>query len=72
LATIQNIAALRRMEGGKPDGLVRFKAGETSYAFALDEYESWAADLAEAAKRTLEDPLERKRKSLDDAEDDDE
>jgi hypothetical protein len=69
LATIQNIAALRRMEGGKPDGLVRFNADDVTYAFALDEYETWAADLAEAAKRTLEDPVERKRKSKDDDED---
>jgi hypothetical protein len=72
LATIQNIAALWRMEGGKPDGLVRFNADDVTYAFALDEYETWAADLAEAAKRTLEDPLERKRKSKDDDEDVDE
>jgi hypothetical protein len=69
LAAIQNIAALRRMEGGKPDGLVRFNADDATYAFALDEYETWAADLAEAAKRTLEDPVERKRKSKDDDED---
>jgi len=57
------------MEGGKPDGLVRFNADDVTYAFALDEYETWAADLAEAAKRTLEDPVERKRKSKDDDED---
>lgn len=70
LTTVQNIAALKRMEGGKPDGLVRFTAGEEEFAFALDDYEAWASDLAEAAKRTLEEPVERKRKGKDDEDDD--
>jgi hypothetical protein len=69
LALIQNIAALRRMEGGKPDGLVRFMVESETYAFALDNYEAWASDLAEAAKRTLEEPVERKRKGKDEDED---
>lgn len=64
LSTIQSIAALKRMEGGSPDGLLRFMVGaHLQLAFALDEYEAWATDLAEAAKRTLEEPLLRKRKT---------
>ncbi|MDQ7025207.1 MAG: hypothetical protein Q9P44_06570 [Anaerolineae bacterium] len=70
LTTVQNIAALKRMEGGKPDGLVRFTADEGELAFAMDDYESWASDLAEAAKRRLEDPIERKRKGKEDEDDD--
>lgn len=72
LADIQEIAALKRMEGGRPAGLIRFNYGEEDLAFALDDYESWAEDLAEAAKRTLEEPVMRKRKSKDDDEWDDE
>ncbi len=72
LAEMQRIAALRRMEGGEPAGLVRFAMDEADYAFALQDYEAWATDLAEAAKRTLEDPLERKRKSKSDDEDEEE
>ena len=69
LSSVQNIAALRRMEGGKPAGLVRFMVDEVDYAFAMEDYEAWAIDLAEASKRTLEDPLERKRKGKDDDDD---
>lgn len=75
LTAIQDIAALKRMEGGKPAGLIRFSYGEKDLAFALDDYEAWAKDLAEAAKRTLEEPVMRKRKSKNDADewdDDDE
>ena len=69
LAGIQNIAALRRMEGGEPAGLIRFIMGDETFAFALNQYETWAADLAEAAKRTLEEPLIRKQKGKDEDED---
>lgn len=72
LADIQTIAALKRIEGGKPEGLIRFIYGEETYAFAMDDYEVWASDLAEAAKRTLEEPVVRKRKGKDDDDDYDE
>lgn len=72
LAEMQQIAALRRMEGGEPAGLIRFEIGEARYAFALSNYEAWANDLAEAAKRTLEEPVQRKRKSKSDDEEEDE
>lgn len=70
LAKIQDIAALKRMEGGKPEGLIRFFIANELRAFALDDYEAWAESLAEAAKRTLEEPVVRKRKSKEDDEDD--
>ena len=66
LTKIQDIGALKRMEGGKPDGLIRFFVDNKLRAFALDDYESWAESLADAAKRTLEEPVMRKRKSKDD------
>lgn len=79
LAAIQDIAALKRMEGGEPEGLVRFTIvydngdSENTYAekraFALQHYENWATVLAEAAKRTLEEPIQRKRKGKDDDDD---
>lgn len=81
LAAIQDIAALKRMEGGEPEGLVRFTIVYDSSdsedtraeqrAFALQNYESWATALAEAAKRTLEEPIQRKRKGKHDADYDD-
>ena len=42
---------------------------DESLAFAMNDYEVWAADLAEAAKRTLEEPVMRKGKGKDDDED---
>ncbi|MEO1287141.1 MAG: hypothetical protein AAFV93_05185 [Chloroflexota bacterium] len=66
LSTIQEIGALKRMEGGKPKGLIRFFVDNELRAFALDDYEAYATDLAEASKRTLEEPVTRKRKSKDD------
>lgn len=69
LSQVQDIGALKRMEGGKPAGLIRFFVENELRAFALDDYETWAAYIATAAKRTLEEPLERKQKSKDDDED---
>jgi len=66
LSKIQEIAALKRMEGGNPAGLIRFRSDEEDFAFALNNYEAWANDLAEAAKRSLEEPVIRKRKGKDD------
>lgn len=63
LETIQQIGALRRLD--RPDtqgGLVRFQIEGEKMAFALGEYEVFAASLAEAAKRTLEEPVLQKQK----------
>jgi len=72
LHAIQDIAALKLIEGGKPAGLVRFTVEDVGFAFALDDYEAFAEDLATAAKRTLEEPMTRKRKSDKYDDDDDE
>jgi hypothetical protein len=71
LTKIQNIAALKRMEGGKPEGLVRFTLDDETLAFASDDYVQLSALLAEAAKRTLEEPVIRKQKGKDDDDGDD-
>ena len=68
---IQDIGALKRMEGGKPEGLIRFFVDNELRAFAIDDYERWAELLATASKRTLEEPVMRKRKSKDDDDIDD-
>ncbi len=49
---------------------MRFRAEEEPFAFALPDYEHFAQTLAEAAKRTLETPLEQKRKGKEYDDDD--
>ncbi|HEX2905980.1 MAG TPA: hypothetical protein VHO69_03925 [Phototrophicaceae bacterium] len=66
VTTIQEIGALRRLDEPSAAGLVRFRAEEETFAFALAQHEALAEALATAAKRTLEEPLERKQKALDD------
>lgn len=68
LEAVQQIGALRRLDVPGAQGLVRFRAEEETFAFALDGHEALAAALAEAAKRTLEAPVERKQKARDDDE----
>jgi hypothetical protein len=72
LVTIQQIGAFRRLDEPNASGLVRFRAEEETLAFALDNYEGFAASLAEAARRTLEAPVMQKQKKKDDEEDEDE
>jgi hypothetical protein len=67
---IQNIAALKRMEGGEPVGIVRFSHDGENFAFATNDYETWASAIAEAAKRSLEEPVMQKQKSKNDDWDD--
>lgn len=62
LEGIQDIGALRRLDQPGAQGLVRFRAEEETFAFAHARHEQFAGLLAEAAKRTLEAPLERKQK----------
>lgn len=66
LAHIQQIGALRRVDVPEADGLVRFQVEGEKFAFALPAYEAFAQALAEAARRTLEDPILRKQKARDD------
>lgn len=69
LEAVQEIAALQRLDQPDAQGLVRFRAEDEPFAFALDKHEAFAALLAEAAKRTLEVPPERKQKNKLDDED---
>lgn len=64
---LQQIAALPRLDAPQSDGLLRFRVETTGemLAFALKEYEAWADDLAQAAKRTLEEPVMRKQKGYE-------
>jgi hypothetical protein len=68
LHIIQGIAAVERMDRPRAAGLVRFEVEGEKFAFALDRHVEFAEALAEAAKRTLEDPLQwqRKKKKPDD------
>jgi hypothetical protein len=69
LENIQQIGALWRLDAPGAQGLVRFRAEGETFAFAINDHESFAASLAEAAKRTLEAPVERKQKGKGDDED---
>jgi hypothetical protein len=81
LEQLQEIAALRRMDAPGEDGVTRFKIippdmpapeqAET-LAFTLADYYSFGEALAEAAKRSLEDPIMvKKKKDSDDGDDED-
>jgi hypothetical protein len=63
LEGIQEIGALHRLDAPGSQGLVRFRAEEETFAFTMPGHEKFAGLLAEAAKRTLEAPLERKQKN---------
>jgi hypothetical protein len=69
LEAVQQIGALQRLDQPNAQGLVRFRAEDEPFAFALNKHAEFAALLAEAAKRTLEVPLERKQKNKLDDED---
>lgn len=59
---LTRIEARRRLDADDGSGLARFVVGETSHAFATLDFEGLAAAIAEAAKRSLEEPLIRKQK----------
>ena len=63
ISAVQSIAALKRMEGGEPVGILRFSHDGEIFAFATNDYEAWATAIAEAAKRSLEEPVMQKAKS---------
>lgn len=70
LRHLQNIRILRSKEDNVERGLVCFRvttpdddsAGE-DVAISVDDYSAWAESIALAARRTLEEPITRKRKS---------
>jgi hypothetical protein len=67
LEQIQQISAIRRLDQPGAEGLVRFEIAGEPFAYALPGHDTFAAALAEAAKRTLEDPVlwQRKKKKGD-------
>jgi hypothetical protein len=62
LEAVQEIGAFRRLDEPDANGLVRFRAEEETFAFAIVSYEDFAVSLADAAKRTLEAPIMQKQK----------
>lgn len=72
LETVQQVSAIQRLDQPGAAGLVRFVVDNEPVAFALDQHEAFAAALAEAAKRTLEDPVQwqRKKKKPDEFDED--
>lgn len=68
LETIQQVGALQRLDRPDAQGLVRFQIEGEKMAFALDKFEVFATSLAEAAKRTLEEPMLQKQKKKEDDE----
>lgn len=62
LEQVRHIGALRRLDQPGAHGLVRFRAEDEDFAFALPRHQQFANSLARAARLTLEAPLERKRK----------
>ena len=55
LEQVQAIEVMRRLDD-PTGGVVRFRSTSETLAYALIDYIQFGADLAEAAKRTLEDP----------------
>ena len=66
LENVQRIGALQRLDAPQANGLARFQVEGETMAFAVDDHTALATALAEAAKRTLEEPILQKRKSKDD------
>lgn len=56
LETVTQVASVDRLDA--EGGVVRFLAAGEALAFAVDEHRQFAEQLAEAAKRSLEQPLE--------------
>ncbi len=66
LDAVQNVSAIRRLDQPDAAGLLRFEAQGEPLAFALAHHETFAAQMAEAARRTLEDPVQWARKKKKD------
>lgn len=68
IETVTHVRGVPRLDA--PGGVVRFQTGATVHALAVDAYRPFAEALAEAARRSLEQPLElldtkRKKKRHD-------
>lgn len=74
LREVQNIRVLPRLDGDAEGGLLAFNLSTTleNTAVALEDHDTWAQSIATAARRTLEEPVTRKRKGKadDDLQDD--
>jgi hypothetical protein len=66
LEQIQKVEALRRMDAPSAEGVVRFRIVDEVIAYTVPDYVAFGAALAEAAKRSLEDPVMVKKKKDDD------
>jgi hypothetical protein len=55
------------LDESKTDGLLRFVVASTgeTLTFALQDYQGWADDLAQAARRNLEAPVLQKQKDAE-------
>lgn len=62
LASVQKVSAIRRLDQPQADGLVRFECDGAPLVYALPRHDEFATALAEAARRTLEDPVQWQRK----------
>ncbi len=70
VASVTHVRGVPRLDA--TGGVVRFQAGEDGHALAVDDYRALATALAEAARRSLEQPLElldAKRKKKRDEDD---
>jgi hypothetical protein len=56
LETVTHVASIDRLDA--PGGVVRFRAAGEQIAFAVEDHHAFGEALAEAAKRSLEQPLE--------------
>lgn len=64
LRDIQNVRLLQQKGDGDKDGLICFDLENQSeqIAVAVDGSDKWARSIARAARRTLDDPIDRKQK----------
>ena len=65
LTQVTQVAAMRRIDRPTADGLVRFTVDHEPLAFACKDYQALGQAVAEAAKRSLEQPLLQKQKGKD-------
>lgn len=63
LEGVQKVTAMRRIDRPTADGLAVFDVDGEALAFAAKDYEALAGAIAEAARRSLEEPLMQKQKS---------
>lgn len=62
LEAVRQVAAMRRIDQPRADGLMVFEAQGEKFAFATKRYEELAQAVADAARRSLEVPLLQKQK----------